>query len=131
MPNRRRIIEKRRLRYNEPGLAVVQRRLVRGTATGEAGNARQPARGVSKRVRGRWAFGTPRGAFCARPEEYLRACHSAGFINADEIMSQVTVEQVAALYGAPRPELKHSGQETNRIYVLGRGRMHEMGIECR
>ena len=50
-----------------------------------------------------------------------------GFINVDELMPQVTVEQVAAYYGVPLPELKRVGDETRTRCFLACGRTQETG----
>ena len=50
-----------------------------------------------------------------------------GFINVDELVPQVTVEQVAAYYGVPLPELKRIGEETRTRCFLNCGRTEETG----
>lgn len=49
------------------------------------------------------------------------------FINVDELVPQVTVEQVAAFYGVPLPELKRVGDETRTRCFLACGRKEETG----
>ena len=51
----------------------------------------------------------------------------SGFINVDELIPQVTLEQVAAYYGVPLPELKRVGQETRTRCFLACGRIEETG----
>ncbi len=51
----------------------------------------------------------------------------SGFINVDELIPQVTLEQVAAYYGVPLPELKRVGQETRTRCFLACGRTRETG----
>ena len=41
-----------------------------------------------------------------------------GFINVDELMPQVSLEQAANFYGVPLPELKKVGSETRTAYFL-------------
>jgi 5S rRNA maturation endonuclease (ribonuclease M5) len=50
-----------------------------------------------------------------------------GFINVDELVSRVTVEQVAAYYGVPLPDLKRIGEETRTRCFLNCGRAQETG----
>src|SRR5437868_7096707 len=50
-----------------------------------------------------------------------------GYINVDELMPQVTLEQVAAYYGTPLPDLKHIANETRTKCFLACGRTHETG----
>jgi len=49
------------------------------------------------------------------------------FINVDELVPQVTVEQVAAYYGVPLPELKRIGEETRTRCFLNCGKTQETG----
>jgi len=49
------------------------------------------------------------------------------FINVDELVPQVTVEQVAAYYGVPLPELKRIGEETRMRCFLNCGKTQETG----
>jgi hypothetical protein len=49
------------------------------------------------------------------------------FINVDELVPQVTVEQVAAFYGAPLQELKRIGEETRTRCFLNCGKTQETG----
>ena len=51
----------------------------------------------------------------------------SGFINVDELMPQVSLEQVASYYGVPLPELKRIGNETRTRCFLACGRTHETG----
>ena len=51
----------------------------------------------------------------------------SGFINVDELIPQVTLEQVAAYYGVQLPELKRVGQETRTRCFLACGRTQETG----
>jgi 5S rRNA maturation endonuclease (ribonuclease M5) len=55
------------------------------------------------------------------------ASRYSGYINVDELTSQVTVEQVAAHYGVPLPELKRVGDETRARCFLACGRAEETG----
>jgi hypothetical protein len=50
-----------------------------------------------------------------------------GFINVDELVTQVTVEQVAAHYGVPLPDLKRIGDETRTRCFLNCGKTQETG----
>ena len=50
-----------------------------------------------------------------------------GFINVDELVPQVTVEQVAAYYGVQLPDLKRIGDETRTRCFLNCGRTEETG----
>jgi 5S rRNA maturation endonuclease (ribonuclease M5) len=50
-----------------------------------------------------------------------------GFINVDELTPHVTVEQVAAYYGVPLPELKRIGDETRAQCFLHCGKDQETG----
>jgi hypothetical protein len=52
---------------------------------------------------------------------------SAGFVNVDELMPQLTVEQVAAFYGVSLPELKRIGNETRMQCFLACGKTVETG----
>ncbi len=52
---------------------------------------------------------------------------SARFINVDELMPQVTLEQAAAYYGVLLPELNRVGDETRARCFLVCGRTHETG----
>jgi 5S rRNA maturation endonuclease (ribonuclease M5) len=49
------------------------------------------------------------------------------FINVDELVPQVTVEQVAAYYGVPLPDLHRVGDETRTRCFLACGRTQETG----
>src|ERR1700678_185875 len=49
------------------------------------------------------------------------------FINVDELVPQVTVEQVAAYYGVPLPDLHRVGDETRTRCFLTCGRTQETG----
>ena len=49
------------------------------------------------------------------------------FINVDELMPQVSLEQAAAYYGVMLPELKHVGQEIRARCFLNCGRAEETG----
>lgn len=49
------------------------------------------------------------------------------FIHVDELVNQVTVEQVAAYYGVPLPELKRVGEETRARCFLNCGKPQETG----
>jgi 5S rRNA maturation endonuclease (ribonuclease M5) len=51
----------------------------------------------------------------------------SGFINVDELLPQVTLEQAAAFYGVQLPELKRVGQETRTRCFLACGRTQETG----
>jgi hypothetical protein len=51
----------------------------------------------------------------------------SGFINVDELMPQVTLEQVAAYYGVQLPELKRIGAETRTRCFLACGKANETG----
>lgn len=50
-----------------------------------------------------------------------------GYINVDELMPQVNLEQVAAYYGAELPELKRVGEEIRTRCFLNCGRTEETG----
>ena len=50
-----------------------------------------------------------------------------GFINVDELVPQVTIEQVAAYYGVPLPELKRVGEETRTRCFLNCGKTQDTG----
>lgn len=50
-----------------------------------------------------------------------------GYINVDELMPQVSLEQVAAYYGVPLPELKRVGEEIRTRCFLNCGRTEETG----
>src|SRR5438045_4085666 len=50
-----------------------------------------------------------------------------GFINVDELVPQVTIEQAAAYYGVPLPELKRIGEETRTRCFLNCGKALETG----
>src|SRR4051812_25287846 len=49
------------------------------------------------------------------------------FVNVDELMPQISVEQVAAFYGATLPELHRTGTETRTRCFLNCGRTCETG----
>jgi hypothetical protein len=49
------------------------------------------------------------------------------FINVDELMPQVCLEQVAAFYGATLPEIRRVGEETRLRCFLACGRAEETG----
>lgn len=49
------------------------------------------------------------------------------FINVDELMPRVSLEQVAACYGAPLPELHRAGQEIRTRCFLACGKSRETG----
>ncbi len=51
----------------------------------------------------------------------------SGYINVDELMLQVTLEQVAAFYGVHLPELKRVGAETRVRCFLNCGRTQDTG----
>jgi 5S rRNA maturation endonuclease (ribonuclease M5) len=51
----------------------------------------------------------------------------AGFVNVDELMPQLSVEQVAAFYGVLLPEMKRIGEETRMQCFLACGKTHETG----
>lgn len=55
------------------------------------------------------------------------AGNNHGFINVDELLPHVTVEQVAAFYGAALPELKRIGDETRARCFLHCGKAQETG----
>lgn len=57
----------------------------------------------------------------------MAAEKSAGFVNVDELMPQLTLEQVALFYGAQLPDLKRIGSETRMQCFLACGKMHETG----
>lgn len=50
-----------------------------------------------------------------------------GYVNVDELVPQVTVEQVAAFYGVPLPDLKRIGEETRTRCFLHCGKSQETG----
>ncbi len=50
-----------------------------------------------------------------------------GYINVDELLPQVTLEQVAAYYAAPLPDLKRVGEEVRTRCFLLCGRRGETG----
>lgn len=50
-----------------------------------------------------------------------------GYINVDELVPQATIEQVAAHYGVPLPELKRIGDETRTRCFLNCGKLQETG----
>ena len=50
-----------------------------------------------------------------------------GYVNVDELMPQVTLEQAAAFYGVPLPELHRTGQEVRCRCFLNCGRTEETG----
>jgi hypothetical protein len=50
-----------------------------------------------------------------------------GFINVDELVPHVSVEQVAAYYGVPAPDLKRIGEETRARCFLNCGKADETG----
>jgi len=49
------------------------------------------------------------------------------FVNVDELMPQITLEQAAAYYGVPLPELHRAGAETRTRCFLNCGRTQETG----
>jgi len=51
----------------------------------------------------------------------------SGYIHVDELASQISVEQVAAFYGAPLPELHRVGNEIRTRCFLNCGRQHDTG----
>lgn len=55
------------------------------------------------------------------------ASEKKSFINVDELMPQVSLEQAAAYYGAPLPELHRLGSETRSRCFLACGRTQETG----
>jgi 5S rRNA maturation endonuclease (ribonuclease M5) len=55
------------------------------------------------------------------------ADRNRAFINVDELVPQVTVEQVAAFYGVPLPDLKRIGDETRTRCFLQCGKTQETG----
>lgn len=52
---------------------------------------------------------------------------SAGFVNVDELMRELTVEQVAAFYGVELPDATRVGNETRMKCFLLCGKAHETG----
>src|SRR5262245_48694036 len=50
-----------------------------------------------------------------------------GFINVDELMPQVTLEQAASFYGVTLPELKKVGSETRTACFLNCGKKEPTG----
>jgi len=50
-----------------------------------------------------------------------------GYVNVDQLMREVTLEQVAAYYGAELPELKRIGKEVRTKCFLACGRTEETG----
>ncbi|MBI1831284.1 MAG: hypothetical protein HYR84_07540, partial [Planctomycetes bacterium] len=50
-----------------------------------------------------------------------------GFINVDELMPQVSIEQVATFYGAALPDLKKVGAETRTACFLNCGKQTPTG----
>lgn len=55
------------------------------------------------------------------------ASEKKSFINVDELMPQVRLEQAAAYYGAELPELHRLGSETRSRCFLACGRTQETG----
>jgi 5S rRNA maturation endonuclease (ribonuclease M5) len=53
--------------------------------------------------------------------------HSRGFINVDELMPQISLEQVAAFYGVQLPDLHRVGKETRLRCFLNCGHSGETG----
>ena len=51
----------------------------------------------------------------------------SAFVNVDELMPRISVEQAAAFYGVPLPELHRTGQETRTRCFLNCGRTGETG----
>lgn len=51
----------------------------------------------------------------------------SGFVNAGELKRQVTVEQVAAFYGASLPELHRVGNEVRTACFLACGKAQRPG----
>lgn len=51
----------------------------------------------------------------------------APFVNVDELMPRISVEQAARFYGVPLPELHRIGQETRTRCFLNCGRLRETG----
>ena len=50
-----------------------------------------------------------------------------GYVNIDELMPRITLEQAAAYYGVPLPELHHTRQEVRCQCFLNCGRTEETG----
>ena len=50
-----------------------------------------------------------------------------GFVNVDELMRQVTLEQAVAYYGVPLPEIHRTGNEIRLRCFLACGRHEETG----
>jgi hypothetical protein len=55
------------------------------------------------------------------------ATKNTGYINVDELMPHVTIEQVAAYYGVALPELKAAGDEIRTKCFLNCGNAGETG----
>ncbi len=57
----------------------------------------------------------------------MRGEKKSGFVKVDELMPQLTVEQVAAFYHAPLPELHRVGSETRAACFLNCGKSTDTG----
>src|SRR6266446_8849334 len=55
------------------------------------------------------------------------APEKASFVNVDELMPRISVEQAARFYGVPLPELHRAGAETRMRCFLACGRTKETG----
>ena len=67
-----------------------------------------------------------------RPPSYsfhflLHGSEKPGFVNVDELMRQVTLEQAAAYYGVALPEIQRVGNEVRTRCFLNCGRTEETG----
>ena len=65
--------------------------------------------------------------FTSRPNPLAMASEKKSFINVDELMPQVSLEQAASFYGATLPELHRLGSETRAKCFLNCGRTQETG----
>src|SRR5712691_3292694 len=67
------------------------------------------------------------GSLPFSPFALTRIMEKKGFINVDELMPQVSIEQAANFYGVELPELKRIGSETRTACFLACGKKTQTG----